>query len=111
MQGLGEGPDRVLAGMLPGTVCLLEKEGGPKGWVMERQGNKNRRLRCMAAADEVIVTCDYDGTLHIMRMTTPLTPSLPEKQPDAERRRKEPSEPNSPVCETKRPRLSGLRGG
>jgi hypothetical protein len=72
MQGLGEGPDRVLAAGFRGPLRLLEREDAPEplGWAVERQGKA--LLRGMAATNEVIVTCDYDGTVEIMRMDTPL---------------------------------------
>jgi hypothetical protein len=73
MQGLGEGPDRVLAGGR--NLYLLEREDSPQHveWTMDRTTGKGYpRVRCMAATDEIIIMSGYDGTLEILRMDTPL---------------------------------------
>ncbi len=96
--------NRVLAGMLAGTVCVLEPEGAPQpsNWSMEGLVPKARKIMCMAANDEVVVTADYDGALQVLRMDTALRQGVP--SPDEGEKHSELAEPlNVPNAES-RPR-------
>jgi hypothetical protein len=80
MQGLGEGPARLLAGASDGSICLLEDVTEAEAACLlpeyvERRGLRpcaNVKLSCMAATDEVVVNGFDDGGIQVVRMANPL---------------------------------------
>jgi hypothetical protein len=70
-QGLGEGPDQVLAGTGHGGICLLEQadQPHPSRWTLADQADHGE-VCSMAATDQVVVAGYEDGNLRIIRMDT-----------------------------------------
>jgi hypothetical protein len=78
MQGLGKGPDQVLAGTSDGSICILQDAGlqpVPR-WVLSSSVALQSAVRCMAATEDYVVAGYDNGSIHVMRMQSPL-PQLP----------------------------------
>jgi hypothetical protein len=78
-QGLGEGPDEVLAGTKDGHICLLESADQPHqvGWTLgDRPYGDGAGVNCMAATDQVVVAGYSNGDMRVIRMDTPTPSSL-----------------------------------
>ncbi len=76
MQGLGEGPDRVLAGTSDGFICLLEREKHAVPpvnlpWKLGARTYGNVPVTCMAAADEFVVAGYGNGAMRLLKMKEP----------------------------------------
>lgn len=76
MQGLGEGPDRILAGTDSGSIFMWECGEDPKElpicWSLGDQSCPDGRVTCIAAIDQVVVSGSMDGGLRIVRVDTRL---------------------------------------
>lgn len=72
VQGVGEGPDRILAGTKHGTICMWEWAGDPQQlpicWSLSDHLCYGLKLSCLAATDQVVVSGFQKGALQIMRI-------------------------------------------
>lgn len=82
MQGLGEGPDYVLAGTTDGSICRLQDTNQPLDprWVLHNSNATRSTVRCMAATEDHVVAGYDNGCINVMCMQFP-PPQLPTWSP------------------------------
>lgn len=73
VQGLGEGPDMILAGTSDGCIRLMERAGHrvPNNWELGGQPYPDVPVTALAATDSVLVAGYGNGALHTFPMKTP----------------------------------------
>lgn len=75
VQGLGEGPDRILVGTESGSICMWEcredAEEVPICWLLGDHACPGVEVTCLAATDQVVINGFADGAMRIMRVDSP----------------------------------------
>jgi hypothetical protein len=74
VQGLGEGPAKLLAGTTLGHICLLERQNDPefRDWVLGfPPPYPGVPVTALAATDAFVVAGYGNGAMRISRMDTP----------------------------------------
>jgi hypothetical protein len=80
LQGLGEGPERILAGTDDGYICLHERDGRPLPAVRHPWALGGKRpygdtaVTCMAATDNVVVAGYNNGAMRLLEVCSPEDP-------------------------------------
>jgi hypothetical protein len=73
VQGLGEGPDRVLTGTTDGYICLLEREGHTLPpvdlpWALGKRAYGGVPVDCLAATDEFVIAGLRNGAMRLLKL-------------------------------------------
>lgn len=72
VQGVGEGPERILAGTTAGSICMWDCGDDPQQlpicWSLGDHACPFAAVSCLAATDQLVVNGFKDGALRIMRV-------------------------------------------
>lgn len=78
VQGLGEGPDRVLAATQSGSICTWgcgdEPQELPTCWSLGDHACPGVEVTSLAAVDQVVVNGFANETMRVMRVDTHFGP-------------------------------------
>lgn len=73
LQGLGEGPEMLLAGTSDGCIRLMDREGNPvpDNWALGGQPYPDVPVMALAATDNIVVAGYRNGAFQTFPMDTP----------------------------------------